>query len=230
MKISRILCLLLCIIGPPIAGYFIWQYVTRVEAKARIRVSHPVDDTGRVDEYAWRVMKDTHMALLQSTYAITPALQKTRTGQLSLLSDMSDDEDIVEVVRSRMKVTTEGDSEIIDISLTGKHPDEVKYVLNAIINTYTSQAASADTMQLRRHMQVLQMREAELNSSLSDEASRLAQLRKVSPESPDVVVVEIHIKHLSDRIGRVQVEIDKARERLTTYRATMILIPAYVEE
>ena len=44
-----------------------------------------------------------------------------------------------------MKVSTEGNSEIIEIKLTGKHPEETAELLDAIVDAHVKEANSQVT-------------------------------------------------------------------------------------
>ena len=82
---------------------------------------------------------------LSQIYAVTrvAAVQRPDIKELSELRDVPR-EDVVEAVRSRTKISTEGDAEIIEIKLAGKNPQETVQLLNAILDAYLREAVGKD--------------------------------------------------------------------------------------
>ena len=88
-----------CLVGVIVAGVrrrsSLWYRLTHTEATALIRVLNTTDDVNIVDEFAWKIRRDTQVSLLKSQFVIMTAVQRPGIKDLSELRDVPK-EDIVE--------------------------------------------------------------------------------------------------------------------------------------
>ena len=222
-----------CLLGAVVAAAAAvgWYRMTHVEATALIRVYHTTDDVGRVDKVAWKIRRDTQVSLLRSQFVIMAAVQQPGIKELSELRDVPR-EDVVEAVRSRMKVSTEGDSEIIKIKLTGKNPEETVELLDAILDAYVKETVVKERGRDTKEVARLQVRTKVVCRELAEQLGKLMELQKIYGDAPnvDVRIMQMEIKHSEEAWSDLTRQAEQLTLEINRRPSIKVLQPASVDE
>ena len=120
---------------------FVWLRV----AKNRPKIMYDVQD-----EPHYLNDRNAQVTLIRSHLVLDTALQQPGIAQLSFLKD---EKDRTGWLIKNLDVKFVGDSEILQIAITGEHPEELVQILLAVRAAYMDQVVSVDRdMDMRRRM------------------------------------------------------------------------------
>ena len=89
----------------------------------------------------FRMYKETQARLIKSHFVINAALRKKGISVLPLIKAKKQPADWL---ADRLRVSTDGDSEIIEISLTGQNAQQIEKLVNAIVDAYFEEIVMTD--------------------------------------------------------------------------------------
>lgn len=150
-----------------------------------------------------------HQFLITSRFVLEAALRRPGVDKLECLRNQ---EDRLEWMRNHLDVSFPGNSEILQIAMTGEDPSELATLVNAVTNAYMEEVVGVDRENHRRRKDLL---EASYKRNLGQVAKKSDRLRELGRELgvPDPELAKARLTRDVDalaqlRLRQTNIEID----------------------
>ncbi len=95
------------------------------------------------DHRSFEVYKQTQAALLTSPFVLQAAIRPPEIQALSIIKSAPDDKPIA-LLQNEINAGYPGDSEILSVSMSGDNGEELKKLVNAVVDAYVEEVAQAE--------------------------------------------------------------------------------------
>ncbi|MCA9167118.1 MAG: hypothetical protein KDB23_05600, partial [Planctomycetales bacterium] len=194
-----------------IIAALLWLLVpVKYEALAQLRIHRNPPELLR-DKFArpqlpqdFEITKQTQAALIRSPRVLEAALREPGIAQLPLVRDepwFGERDNPVAWLDRQLKIEFAPNSELLQISMKERRPDDLKKVLEAVIKSYDTEIVKREQMERNDRFTKLKNRHRELQTEVSTQWSEFGELAKTygSQESEAVKTkIEIETRQLSD--------------------------------
>ncbi len=134
---------------------------------SRLLVKSTVGDA-KLDPFEYNLFKQTQLQLIKGPNVLRLALREPGIAQLPIITEQPDP---VQWLGSQLKLSYPGDSEVLEVSMTGDRPEQLVKLVNAIVDVYFKVYVWDATVSRKRDKDKLQQKYNDLDT-------RVAQLRK----------------------------------------------------
>lgn len=153
-----------------------WRLIpARYTATAWLRIAekppHLLFKAGGFDDFLND--KRASAKLITSNFVINAAMRKPGVGQLSSIRDQRDP---VEWMTENVTVSFPGDSEIIQIAMTGDDPSELVTLVNAVMNAYMEEVVAVDREESLRRKRLLEQSYQRIMQQIAEEQTEYDDL------------------------------------------------------
>ncbi len=100
----------------------------------------------------YSMFRQTQLALLKSQQVLDSALGSPEVAELKVLPNMVDPSDWL---REQLSISFASGSEVLEISLSGDHPQMVAVLVNAVMAAYMDEVVNADHIERKRRLEKL---------------------------------------------------------------------------
>lgn len=193
--------LLLAFLAAGLVGFAAYSILpVEYRAVAQIRISAPKES------YPENFIK-TQKDFITSTPVLNAALNLPEAKVLPFVQDSLDP---VSMLRARLKVESEPNSEIVDVSMAGVDAAEVQALVNAVIDAYVEKSKDTKTVALENEEKILRQQVA--NHELEIERLRRLQ-RSLSDEvgQPDPDSTRADLESLTKEVAEKRKQRDELR-------------------
>ena len=181
-------------------------------------VSSPIGDRyrsyGTIQDY--NNYKQTQAMLLRSPYVISIALRDRAINQLPMISlDKFGRRrtNSVAWLADEIKVDLAGESEILQVRLSGENPDHVKAVLDAVVKSYLAEIVNREKSEKLSILDMLRQRYADNQAAMRQKSDQLHELA-VTFGSPDLAVVRNQHQIDMEQMRYKKLELDRLQSEL----------------
>ena len=122
----------------------------------------------------------TQAALIRSNFVLNAALRKPGIAQLPSIRDRRDP---VAWLRDQLTVGFPGDSEILQITLSGDDPSQIVKLLNAVKDAYMEEVVAVEHETERRQKEILEQMYRRMLEQLAKKASQIEKMQTSGPEA-----------------------------------------------
>jgi hypothetical protein len=170
----------------------------------------------------------TQVELLRNPYIIGRAVDTERLSSLlPELRDIAGKEDAVRWIIERLKIVRVSQSDLYEVSVTTRHPESAKAVVDAIVKTYMNYYATESDHQRHRMLDLLIAEQSVRDTDIELKRQKLRDLTKQAG-GEDAVVMSMQggggvtrsagrialMASLQQKLVEAEVEIEMARGRL----------------
>jgi polysaccharide biosynthesis transport protein len=164
------------------------------------------------------IYKNTQLQTVRSPFVLQAAMRGSEITPLAIVKAKKDI--LIPWLRDELKVWFPGDSELMEISLTGKNPDEVTKMVQAITNAYKAEAVDKEVVGKRKRLGDLRRIYAEQDEEVRKKRASMNVLAETLKTS-DKRAVSIQQQTAVQRLGesrrqslQVQSELRKLKGEL----------------
>jgi hypothetical protein len=191
----------------------------QVSSNGQQLVFHTAD---RASESSFEVYKGTQQQELSSDVVLISALRKPAAASLAVVQK---EDDPVRWLARNLRVDFQGNSEIMRISLTGDHPDEVATLVGAVVDAYMNEVVDADRHRQRERMNDLDRLFTEKETEMRSRRTELKQLaEQLGTGDTGALLLKQQIALQScaearSELARIRSELRRARDDLQLNQA-----------
>jgi hypothetical protein len=164
-----------------------------------------------VDPREFDIFRRTQATLIRSRFVLNGALRMPGIADLAIIKRH---EDPVTWLTSDLSVSFPDDGEVLQISLNGDNPDEMKAIVNAVTDAYMDSIVNAEQSERAHRVTHLEKVHDQISQKVHNKHVILDQLHKALAEPQTEVGQRIaieHIVHIKQELTRVNLELIKAR-------------------
>ena len=189
MRIRKRLALIAFVLAlvTTVAGYVVWEsYLAKFRAHALLQVvAHPPRLMLRAGETEpegdYNRFKQTQQALVKSQLVLNCALSDKAVSKYHVVCDQIDP---ITWLQDNLEVRFIGDSEVMEIALSGDDPHEVAGLVNAVKKAYMDEVVNVETKRRAdRHAKLRKIRENYVEI-LHERRERLRKLNESAAGQP----------------------------------------------
>ncbi len=198
-------------------GYLLFErQIPNFRASSLVQVIHPNADSrvsGLVNE---RDLSDAPFVIV-SPSLLTPAVQNHNLGLLSLFRGMHTEE-IVGTLSGMLKVRNPADSNVVEISVDGSNPEDIRDAVNAVAAEYVNKQTENYTDARSKIADALKTVREEIHEELQKKEKEYKEFRENSRLTSDGSNPH-RIRHssLMDEISRLKIELTQIQSYLKSH-------------
>jgi capsular exopolysaccharide synthesis family protein len=165
----------------------------------------------------FEVYKGTQQQLITSEVVLIAALRKKEVAGLGIVQK---EDDPVRWLSKTLHAEFPGNAEIMRVSLTGERPDEMATLVNAVVETYMSEAVEVERILRKQRLVELDRlyheKETEIRSKRTD-LKQLAELVGTGDTGALALKQQIALQQYAEarnELGRLRTELQRAKDDL----------------
>jgi polysaccharide biosynthesis transport protein len=165
----------------------------------------------------FRIFKQTQMELIRSGFVLTAALRRPEVRKLNIEGQHQDP---VGWLAQQIKVKSPENTEIVQISMTGKDPEQAVQLVNAVVDAYLAEFVDVNRNKQRQRLNELDRAYANAESkvrSKRNEVKQLAEQLGVSDNKSLSLKQQMILQGLGacqQQLTRVQIDLRQAKAAL----------------
>ncbi|HTQ40899.1 MAG TPA: Wzz/FepE/Etk N-terminal domain-containing protein, partial [Pirellulales bacterium] len=201
------------VMGLPLAALLWIVAPENYEVVAWLKVGDPQQwsetKPGR-DGAEYEAYRQTQAARIRSPMVLQEALNKEGVASLPLLRAEKDQHRFLE---DEITVVTPRDSELLQIKMRGKDPQQLVKIVNAVKDSYLDNVVEVENRENVGKLTLLQNTLNELQNDISNKRDQLQKLQEKT-KSPDLDSVKFQYNLLVQQSGSIMNQMSRTREDL----------------
>jgi succinoglycan biosynthesis transport protein ExoP len=185
------------------------------EVVAWLRVGDPAQTTQsgyRINRDApeYEAYRKTQAARIRSPGVLGNALEKEGVATLPILRNEAEPRRFLE---DEIMVVTPADSELLQIKMRGKDPQQLVKIVNAVKDSYIENVVAVESRDDQNKLRLYQGRLSELKNDIDRKRDELVELQKRT-NSADLEAVKFQFEQLLQKSNTIMSAMSKTREDL----------------
>lgn len=162
-----------------VAGLLFLLIPVNSEAVALLRVGMKegsILDNGRpvqTNERVYEVFKQTQAALLKSPFVLSAALRPPEIQSLPLIKI---EEKPLAMLEDEIQVSYPGESELLRVSMKGDNGEDVKKLVNAVIDAFLEEVANTERVRNSQRLEILRSKHRENVRTIQETTAEIQKL------------------------------------------------------
>lgn len=199
-------------------------YPRTYEAMAwmRVRDKGGMLSHGR-DPHELEAYKKTNLSLMKSSGVVQAALRRPGIESLATLREAGADQ--VGWIAKKLQILAPSDSEIVQVKLRGKNPDDVAKIINAVIDSFLEDVVNKDRTERLSRRDALEKKFKENQAELRSRRDTLSSLAK-QLGTRDSQEVATQRSLLMDHLGSLRFELNVTSREIAAIDAELEMAEA----
>ncbi len=168
----------------------------------------------------YETFKKTQAALIKSTFVVQSALRKEEIGQLPMVKA---EEDPASWLADELRVSNPEDSEILSVSLRGENREEIRKLVNAVVESYVEEIVQAERDNDLERLRILKN---SYRSNVTDVKELQETISTLSKEVGSLSSESVEVVHQiqMDQLMRTKSRRDKVLFELQDVKTNLVVL------
>ncbi|HEY2827122.1 MAG TPA: polysaccharide biosynthesis tyrosine autokinase [Pirellulales bacterium] len=210
------------LVGIPLAALLWLVTPENYEVVAWLRVGDPqrlAEERFR-DAPEYESYRKTQAARIRSPLVLQAALNKEGIESLPVLRAEPEPRRFLE---DEIIVVAPPDSELLQIKMRGKDPQQLVKIVNAVKDSYVDNVVEVENRNNQSKLKLYETRLSELKNDISAKRDRLTELQKRT-NSPDLEAVKFQFQQLTQQSMTIMQSMSKTREDLAKISSKLAML------
>jgi capsular exopolysaccharide synthesis family protein len=210
------------VMGLPLAALLWLVTPENYEAMAWLHVGDPQQSTGERfrDASEYDAYRKTQAARIRSPIVLQDALNKEGIANLPILRAEPEPRRFLE---DEIVVMTPAESELLQIKMRGKDPQQLVKIVNAVKDSYMDNVVDVENRESSKKLNLFESKLAELKNDISHKRDSLVELQKKT-NSPDLDSVKFRYNLLVQKSSAIMSEMSRTHDELAKIENKLAII------